>query len=171
MLPSLLGGAECFNNEIHHCDWIPVVQADVKAVSRPFPALGLGLACETNSRPCAYSMLSVSKFSIAILGVVLVNNAAPTYYCLALHMHMKKSCLILKHLRYNILALVTKLSPMLIHLKNNILALGIHLKNKYLPLMRNINKVYRSNQHLKIKIPIVSPIVSLQINITGVTST
>ena len=62
---------ECFNNEIHHYDWIPVVQADVKAVSRPFPALGLGLACETNSRPCAYSMPSVSKFSIAIIGVVL----------------------------------------------------------------------------------------------------
>ena len=38
-----------FNNNIHHDNCIPVVQANVKAVSRPvpFPALGLGLACET----------------------------------------------------------------------------------------------------------------------------
>ena len=36
-----------FNNNIHHDNCIPVVQADVKAVSRSFPALGLGLACET----------------------------------------------------------------------------------------------------------------------------
>ena len=44
---SLLGRAERFNNEIHDHNWIPIVQADVKAVSRPFPTLGLRLACET----------------------------------------------------------------------------------------------------------------------------
>ena len=46
ILPSLLGGANA--NNIHHVNCIPVVQADVKAVSGPFPALGLGLACETS---------------------------------------------------------------------------------------------------------------------------
>ena len=44
-LAFLLGGADAFY--IHHDNCIPVLQADVKAVSRPFPALGLGLAYET----------------------------------------------------------------------------------------------------------------------------
>ena len=38
-----------FNNNIHHDNCIPVVQVDVKAVSRPFQALGLDLACETST--------------------------------------------------------------------------------------------------------------------------